>query len=245
MIVEEHKTDLEVDVPTMLCDSVICDKIHPSLPNKSFVMLVVGDKGSGKSSAVTSMVTSKKKNSKAYRGKFEDIMLNIPRSSLKSIKGNPFDDLPTENLFENFDEQFLDAVLERAEENSAEDFKTLVVVDDASSKLKTNKGVIDRLTSIVHKHRHLKLSIMILVQSLTSVPLAIRKNSDTLVYFKPVNEKSNTIFKEEFLGEFTTQEARMLFQYVFKKKGDFLMVRVENPVVNYYRKFNLLKISRE
>ena len=52
MIVEEHKTDLEVDVPTMLCDSIICDKIHPSLPNKSFVMLIVGDKGKEKFKSV-------------------------------------------------------------------------------------------------------------------------------------------------------------------------------------------------
>tara|TARA_R100000655_G_scaffold60070_2_gene98490 strand:+ start:995 stop:1732 length:738 start_codon:yes stop_codon:yes gene_type:complete len=245
MLVEEHKTDLQVDVPTMLCDSVICDKIHPSLPNKSFVMLIVADKGGGKTSLVTSLLTSKKKNSKAYRGKFEDIMLNIPKSSLKSIKGGPFDDLPSENVFEEFDDEFLDAVLEKAEENSAEDFKTLVVVDDASSKLKNSKSIIDKLTSIVHKHRHLKLSLMILVQSLTSVPLPIRKNADTIVYFKPVNEKSNIIFKDEFLGSFSRDEARMLFEYVFREKGDFLMVRVEAPVVNYYRKFNKLLISRE
>ena len=246
MIVEEEQNKhMCVDLPTMLCDDVICPKIDPSLPNKSFVMLIVGDKGSGKTSLTTSLLTSKKKGSKAYRGKFEDIMLSMPKSSLRSIKGDPFGGLSEGNVFDEFDEEFLNAVVEKAEENSEEGFRTLILIDDASSSLKTNKAIIDKFTKLVHRHRHLGVSVILLIQSLVSCPLSVRKNVDSLVYFKPSNEKSNTIFKDEYLGDFSREEARMLFNYVFQQKGDFLMLKIEPPTIKYYRKFNRLNISRD
>ena len=243
MITEVKNEKFSADLPEMLCDDIISSKIDGSLCNKNFVSLVVGAAGTGKTSIVTALVTSKKKGCKAYRQQFEDIIIDIPRSSLRSIKGDPFKTVEEENIHDDLDEDFLDFVLEKAEENSSQGYRTLVIIDDASSKLKANKVIIDKLTSLVHKHRHLALSMFILVQDLVSVPLGIRKNISQLFYFKPSNEKSNIIFRDEFMGLFTKDETNSILKFVFKKKGDFLNIKLQAEPVEYYRNFNKLIIG--
>ena len=243
MITEVKNEKFSADLPEMLCDDIISSKIDGSLCNKNFVSLVVGAAGTGKPSIVTSLVTSKKKGCKAYRQQFEDVILNIPRSSLRSIRGDPYKTIDDENIYDDLDEEFLDYVLEKAEENSSQGYRTLVVIDDGSSKLKANKVIIDKLTLMVHKHRHLALSMFILVQDLVSVPLGIRKNISQLFYFKPSNEKSNIIFRDEFMGLFTKDETNSILKFVFKKKGDFLNIKLQAEPVEYYRNFNKLIIG--
>ena len=243
MISEVKNTNFQADLPTMLCDDIISCNIDGSLCNKNFVTLVVGSAGTGKTSIVTSLVTSKKKGCKAYRQQFEDVIINIPRSSLKSIKGDPYKSIDEENVHDDLDEEFLDYVLEKAEENSAQKFRTLVIIDDGSAKLKANRAIIDKLTLLVHKHRHLALSMFILVQDLVSVPLGIRKNVSQLFYFKPSNEKSNQIFREEFMGLFTKEETNAILKFVFREKGDFLNIKIQAEPIEYYRKFNRLIIG--
>jgi len=238
MVREIPNDKLVIKPPTMLCDDVISNTIPEPLSKTSFVYLIVGSKGQGKSSLMTSIVTEKKKPFKAYRGKFDEIILNMPKSSAASIKGNPFGSLPKENIIGNFDEKLLQHIYETAEERSAEGEYTLAIIDDASAKLKSNKAIIDGLTQLVHKHRHLRLSLMILVQDLVSVPLGIRKNADAIFYFRPTNEKANIIFREEFLGGFSKEETSKLMDDIFKKKGDFLMVKLSTAPFEYYRNFN-------
>ena len=243
MITEIKNNKFQADLPEMLCDDIISCKIDSSLCNKNFISLVVGAAGTGKTSIVTALVTSKKKGCKAYRQQFEDVVLNIPRSSLRSIKGDPFKSIDDENIRDNFDEDFLDFVLEKAEENTAQGYRTLAIIDDASAKLKANKVIIDKLTSLVHKHRHLALSMFILVQDLVSVPLGIRKNISQLFYFKPSNEKSNVIFRDEFMGLFSKEETNAILKFVFRQKGDFLNVKLQAEPVEFYRNFNKLVFS--
>ena len=79
---------------------------------------------------------------------------------------------------------------------------------------------------------------MILVQDLVSVPLGIRKNADAIFYFRPTNEKSNIIFREEFLGGFSKDETAKFMNDVFKSSHDFLMVKLSTAPFEYYRNFN-------
>lgn len=242
-IKELKNNKFTADLPEMLCDNIISSKIDNSLCNKNFVSLVVGAAGTGKTSLVTALVTSKKKGCKAYRQQFEEILINIPRSSLRSIKGDPYRTVSDENIFDELNEEFLDYVLEKAEENTAEGYRTLVIIDDASASLKANKIIIDKMTSLVHKHRHLALSMFILVQDLVSVPLGIRKNISQLFYFKPSNEKSNHIFREEFMGLFSRDETNAILKFVFRNKGDFLNIKIQAEPIEYYRNFNRLIIN--
>ena len=240
MITEIPNKDIAINVPTLLCDSIISKKIPPPLDQTSAVYLIIGAKGSGKTSLMTSLVCSNKKPFKCYRGAFDEVLLNMPQSSMNSLKGKPFKSLPPESCYESFDMKFLNDIFEKAEERSADDEFTLAIIDDASSKLKSNKQLIDRLTQLIHRHRHLRLTVMILVQDLVSVPLSVRKNCDGLFYFRPTNEKSNEIFKEEFLGGFDKKQVNALMKFVFRSKGDFLFIKLNTIPFQYYRCFNKL-----
>lgn len=237
---EVINTNLEIKPPVMECDDLISKKIPEPLDQKSFVYLIVGAKGSGKTSLMTSLVTGNKKPFKCYRGVFDEVLLNMPKSSMNSIKGKPFKSLPSGSQYEKFNLELLDDIFEKAEERSEDGEFTLAVIDDASSALKSNKMLIDRLTMLVHRHRHLRLSLMILVQDLVSVPLSIRKNADAIVYFRPTNEKSNIIFREEYLGGFSKDETNELMKFVFRRKGDFLMTKLNVIPFQYYRNLNKL-----
>tara|TARA_R110001599_G_scaffold84852_1_gene228237 strand:+ start:2991 stop:3743 length:753 start_codon:yes stop_codon:yes gene_type:complete len=239
-IKEVVNTKLEIKVPGMECDDLISTKIPEPLDQKSFVYLIVGAKGSGKTSLMTSLVTGNKKPFKCYRGVFDEVILNMPKSSMNSIKGKPFKSLPSGSCYDHFNLELLDDIFEKAEERSEDGEFTLAVIDDASSQLKSNKMLIDRLTMLVHRHRHLRLSLMILVQDLVSVPLSIRKNADAVIYFRPTNEKSNTIFREEYLGGFSKDETNELMKFVFRRKGDFLLTKLNVIPFQYYRNLNKL-----
>jgi hypothetical protein len=245
MFQEVINDKIKVKAPRMLCDDVICDTIPEPLDKRSFIYIIVGAKGSGKTSLMTSLVTGKSKPFKVYRGKFDDVLINMPESSARSMAGNPFKSIPRANMIADFNEQLLETIYEKAEEHSSEDPPeyTLAILDDASSKLKTNKSMIDGLTQLVHRHRHLRLSLMILVQDLVSVPLGIRKNADALFYFRPTNDKSNIIFREEFLAGFSKEETNKLMDWVFRRKGDFLMVKLNRLPFEYYRNFNRINIT--
>ena len=219
-IKEIPNNELQISVPTLLCDELISKKIPAPLDQKSFVYLVVGAKGSGKTSLMTSLVTGNKKPFKCYRGVFDEVILNMPQSSMNSLKGKPFKSLPAGSCYDTFNMKLLDDIFEKAEERAEDEEFTLAVID-------------------------LRLSLMILVQDLVSVPLSVRKNADAIIYFRPTNEKSNIIFKEEFLGGFSKEQVNDLMKYVFQKKGDFLLIKLNVIPFEYYRCLNKLIFSND
>ena len=169
----------------------------------------------------------------------------MPEGSARSIAGDPYKSIPRSNFIADFDEKLLETIYERAEEHSQEGENVLALIDDASSKLKSNKRIIDGLTQLVHRHRHLRLSLMILVQSMRSAPLGIRTNLDAVFLFRPTNEKSNEVFREEFLGGFSKDEADKFMDFVFRKPNDCLMVKLNVQPFEYYRNFNKINITRK
>lgn len=237
MIKTVANPDIKIKPPTMLCDDVISNDIPYPLDKKNFVYVLVGAPGSGKTSFFTSILCEKKKPFKAYRGKFDEIILNMPKESAASIKGNPFGSLPSGNIIAEFDEKLLNHIYETAQERSAEGENTLAIIDDASSKLKTNRKIIDLLTQLVHKHRHLRLSLMIAVQDYKNVPLSIRKGNSSVFYWRPVNEKSNLVMKEELLPAYSQKELAKLMDEIFKKKGDFLQIKLNTIPYEYFKNF--------
>tara|TARA_R100000655_G_C2995722_1_gene193698 strand:- start:909 stop:1673 length:765 start_codon:yes stop_codon:yes gene_type:complete len=243
MKITEKDNELDIKVVKMLCD----DEFKPAPPSplakKPFIYLFVGAKGSGKTTTAISLLTQKKPPYRAYYGSQHDIILNIPKNSLESINNKLIKNHDKDKVYGNFDINFLQELEEISSANAEADFFTMALIDDASSKLK-QKGINETFTNLIHRHRHLKLSLLVLVQDLVSVGLSIRRNVDGVFFWRPLNAKMTTAFVDEYLPDFTKDEVDELFNYVFQKKGDFLFVKTSTIPVEYYKNFNKLEFTR-
>jgi GTPase SAR1 family protein len=209
--------------------------------NKNHVCCLTGSAGSGKTTLALSLISSKKH--RVYQGVFDKILVCCPPSTLNSLQeNNPFKNLPSNQIFDVFDEDFLDEAMELLEVTSLEQQDVLLFIDDAASKLKNNKKVIDKLSEIVMKHRHLRCTVYLLCQDLIQVPLTIRENCNMLIYFKPLNSKRTKLFWEEFLPQISYREFLQLCDFIFTKKGDFLIVK-NTEIREFYKNFNLLSFN--
>jgi hypothetical protein len=184
---------------------------------------------------------SMKGRNRVYRNIFDKILLVMPSNSRKSLKSNPLDDLPDDQMFENMSDDVIDKVKEIRESFDELDKKKkrsrrqLLILDDITAYLKDNpKGLIELATN----RRHLKLSIILLVQFVRAVPRPVRFQITNITFFKPSNEIDIKIIQEEFIN-LKKDVFDDLKRVVFQSQHDFLMIDKNNEV--YYK--NLQKIN--
>jgi GTPase SAR1 family protein len=224
-----------------LVDGLLGEHIKAPFPNTSFFWLIVGKAGSGKTSLMLNALKSKKEN-RVYRKVFDKITLVMPSNSRKSIKNNPLDDLPEEQKFEEMGSHVIEKVKSIREEFDEEDKKKkrprhqLLILDDVTAYLK-DKENIKSLIELATNRRHLKLSIILLVQFLKAVPRPIRFQITHVSFFKPANNLDTKIIQEEF-ANLENDKFNELTRFVFNDSHDFLFIDKDNET--YYK--NLQKI---
>jgi DNA polymerase III delta prime subunit len=221
-------------------DDLFGEHIKEPFPNQSFFWLLCGRPGSGKTSLMINALSMKGRN-RVYRNIFDKILLVMPSNSRKSLKSNPLDDLPDDQMFENMSDDVIDKVKEIRESFDELDKKKkrsrrqLLILDDITAYLKDNpKGLIELATN----RRHLKLSIILLVQFVRAVPRPVRFQITNITFFKPSNEIDIKIIQEEFIN-LKKDVFDDLKRVVFQSQHDFLMIDKNNEV--YYK--NLQKIN--
>ena len=257
MRIKEKKSDMSIEITPLSVDQKFtyfdkksnqektADWIDETpFFNKNHCLVYSGAAGSGKTTTCLSIISSMKKNSRVYAGLFDMVICCAPVSTLKSLDDNPFETLPEEQIYHRFNEEFLTDMIELCEANSMMNKNTLLFIDDAANSLKSNKRVIDELTNLICKHRHLKCSIHLLVQDLIQLPLPIRENISGVISFKPINTKRMKLFHEEYLSELSYQEFLELNEFLYKKKGDFLFIKFVLPR-EYYKNFNRIFITTD
>jgi len=222
-----------------LVDGVLGEHIKEPFPNQSFFWLICGKPGSGKTSLLINALQSKKEN-RIYRKVFDKILLVMPKNSRKSIKKNPLDDLPDDQVFEYFGLDVIEKIKDIREEFDDLDKKKkrprnqLLILDDITAYLKDNpKPLIELATN----RRHLKLSIVLLVQFLRAVPRAIRFQVTHVTFFKPSNELDLKIIEEEYVN-LKKEDFRDLARFCFIDKHDFIFINKNDET--YYK--NLQRI---
>ena len=74
----------------------------------------------------------------------------------------------------------------------------LLILDDITAQLK-NKDVEEMLVDLALNRRHLKLSIILLVQVLNKIPKSVRSATTSLIFFTSKNKSQLQVIFEEFI----------------------------------------------
>ena len=115
-----------------------------------------------------------------------------------------------ENVFEKYDEEWINKLLDRMKSTNKDkdkkgpDFKNvLLILDDVFSGLKGH--TLKSLHKIATSGRHYGLTLTYVIQWLTNVDPTSRGNSD-LIFYGKCNKNSNEILEEEFNLGLSKQE---------------------------------------
>jgi hypothetical protein len=200
MKVIESKYKPKLKVPKFKVDAPIIDYLEDKgeffrdVMNRFNSFAIVGKAGSGKTSWITGMLTTRGKD-KVWRKAFNHIILVMPASSRRSMKDVDFEEmLPPDQIYDDLEN--LDEIYEKIAAWTEEEESTLLIIDDQQAYFK-DKQKQKMLSHMCNNRRHLRLSTVFLVQNLLGmIPKTMRRSLTEIVLF-------NGLSKSELEGIYT------------------------------------------
>ncbi len=217
-VIENKKP--EVEKVHFVCDEKISDKLD-AFPmvrdnlNHYNTTLLIGGQGSGKTSLTINIVK------KLYKKKFHQIFVFMPQTSRNSLKPNIFEVLPDDQLFEELNLENILYVYDKLRENSSNDKRTLIIMDDVQKALKQN-DIINEFKNIVANQRHLKVVNLILLQNYFALDIKIREIVNNVIFFKVSKKQTEKIFNE--VAELPWELFETLRDYVFDEPHNWMLI---------------------
>ena len=199
------------------------EKLFPSVAS-NFVF--VGKSRSGKSSLITSILT----NRRVYRDAFQNVIICIPKHSFHSMdeKDNPFLALDYEHIYHAFNYEILAHIYDQIVDYASNEEDTLLLIADFASELK-NGDLLKLLNSLINNRRHLRLSVIMSVQTHKSIPLSNRKTINIFVLFKITNKAEIRAIWEEM-------------SFLSKETFFELLIYIDRDNNKYYRRWNKINV---
>jgi len=206
--------------PLSKCEMVCDGGLHPKLNNyelTSFMNshetnLLIGRPASGK----TSLLYSFFKSPKIFRKVFHNIYLFQPSHSRASMKDNIFSKIPQEQCYEELNYENLNGVMEtiKAEDKK---YNNCIIFDDMTAYLK-NADVKQLLKELIFNRRHLRCSVIFLVQTWYSIEKDIRKLFSNIFCFRVSKQELSTIMDEvvESKAKYMNDIAKIVFDEPYK-----------------------------
>ena len=230
---------LALDVPDFSCDhNPLGEHLNQyemlSHLNSYSMTAVIGKPGSGKTSLLISMLTGKG-SKRVFRKVFDHILVVMPSSSRGSIRKNPFKNHKPEKLYETLNYSSITAIYEQLHASTEENEKTLLILDDVGAALK-NAEIGTLLRQIIYNRRHLKVHIVVLLQSYLSVPKEIRKLITNCFMFKPSKVEFLNFCEELFETKKETAMDIMKLAYDKPEEHQYIMLNVNAQKM--YRNFD-------
>lgn len=215
---------LRITHKKMNCDNRM--KVDQPLPDANPFFLLIGPPGSGKTNLLLNLFTEK---GRFYNKCFDRVHFFSP--SLHTIDGSL--DLPKERFHTQFED--LEQILAECEKRkkSDKDYRCALIFDDFSHAFKGSNN--KEMLRICQNRRHLGLSIFIVGQKLTKIPLELRASASALCWFFSPNGKEQTALREEFLLSYEPQAFQHFLRTVFAESHDFIFVDMKNGKV--YKNF--------
>jgi KaiC/GvpD/RAD55 family RecA-like ATPase len=193
---------------------------------------IIGKPGSGKTSLLLSFLTGKG-DSKVFRKCFDNIILVMPSASRNSLKKNIFEHHAEDKMFDELDINSITSIYSQLLASTTEKENTLLILDDVGASLKSN-AIQKILKQIIFNRRHMKVHIVMLLQSFTSCPREVRKLFTNIFVFKPSKLEFEYLFDEMF--ETKKNAANDIMTFAFDQPHNYLMLNIENQKM--YKNFD-------
>lgn len=215
---------LELKKIRMTCDQPM--GVDAPLPDSNPFMLLVGPPGSGKTNLLMNLFTVP---GRFYNKKFDRVHIFSP--SLHTLKDSV--DLPPDRLHNEFGDLAKVLADIEKERKKQPNFLTAIIFDDFSHAFKpvNNKEML----RLAQNRRHLGVSLFIVGQKLSKIPLELRASANALCWFFNMNRREQDALYEEFLGTLDPAQFRTLMQELFTDPHDFIFVDLQKGHV--YRNF--------
>ena len=249
--IHEKKNHLEVNNSANNLDHPLAPDLPEPLPNyNGFCWCIAGPSGSGKTTLLASIMSQKKKNGKhtSYRKLFDRIIIcSSTLGNGKSLKKDPFKDIPEGQKFKHFNLQTMKEIYDMCEKNHEEEENTIVIFDDVGSQLRKDQKAEKLLISFLQNRRHIWASCFILVQIFRDVPTGIRNNMSHFSYFRPKNQLEVEAIGTELMP-FHKKHYQPIMDYVFDNDDKFSFMTIDMSLKHtnkfvFYNGFNRMFIK--
>lgn len=224
-----------------------CDDSDASIPKPlpqtlNWFMLVCGRPGSGKTTLILNLIAKRCKN---YNQKFDRVYIFSP--SFATLKDNPFEDIPEEQMFTELNNDDLENILEDINDTGD---KVLFIIDDCVNDIKKSAALQRTLSKILMNRRHLagaggSCSVMLTTQVYNKIPAPIRKTASHIFLYHTRNKRElESIFDELIL--IPKEKFYDILKHTFDKRNNFLYIDINKELDNMFHKnFNQLKFDMD
>lgn len=218
----KHNEAPNLKMPKFIVDGQLHTKLNnydlTRLLNKHNFTVFLGKAGSGKSSLAISFLQT----ASLFKNVYHNIILFAPKNSRASVKNNFWEtNLPSEQIFDDLTLENLNTAYSVAENNAAENFQTLIILDDVQSMLKET-DIQKMLLHMVNNRRHAKLSIWLLCQNYTTIPKQVRMSLTNLFVFKISKPEIENIFTEQIEADHS--KFITILSNHFKEQHEYLFI---------------------
>ena len=210
------------------------------LPMGSRIFAIIGPKGSGKSSIILSLLTSKKS---PYRKYFKNILLCSPTAQYDdkmkplqeevAMEGHYWDSLTDGTAEEMIDE------LNRMNEayTGKKKLQNLIILDDVTHSFPTGRKP-SKISALFTNSRHLKTSIWVITHKYTSMPTIFRNQVDAMFIFRTNSKMEIECFKRDLNCDEDTFERNL--QEATEEDHSFLYINMVGGKCKMFKRFDRL-----
>lgn len=225
-------------------DAQVTPTTEPLLPGNNIVYAVVGKKGSGKSTLILSMLSSKL----ALKGRFNHIWMFSPTARGDTKYEKLVDELSdVDQFFETCNDSVMAGVLDRIKalnerwkrDDKKKEIRHLILMDDCMCDLSPSKAAT--LSRMVITSRHLHCSVLIAVQKYNAIPTLIRAQLDLISCFRSYNTREVTTLQEDI--SIDPAAFYEIYEYCTGDPHSFMHVNLLTNPVTFYKRFDELDID--
>ncbi len=171
-----------------------------TIPDKSFLLLIIARRKSGKTHLIIELLT----NPKYLAKKFDKIIIISPTLEFDTTWINSSIDFDASNIdvYDVFDQELLSSIINSqtqhlinyGKENTDE---ILLILDDCISEQSTKMRSGNGLTKISNNGRHLNISIILTAQRVTGIIPDIRSQFDSMIVFHTDSKRELENLKQD------------------------------------------------